>query len=109
LSEFQERTSAGYKRLSAERKVLEDIRGMSDEGAWKTAAVSIEGKSDAEKFIHLVELFTERTDVTFWRKYIRMSKRVVSVHYTKFESGTLRGALAKAWLWSEFIRTKCRV
>ena len=94
-----EAKAARLQRILDDDAEKERIIKLSDEDAWKEAAADFIGDKH-EVFCQLVITICERTDVSFWRNFLRMRKRVVQVHAVhQFEGADYPAALARCWLW----------
>jgi len=83
---------------------LTRIQTLSDEDAWVEAAKDFTAcKTPAEVFQVMVISLCAQTDVTFFREFRVQKRKVINVHYRKFEGGSFQSALARCWLWSRWV------
>ncbi|NMC30738.1 MAG: hypothetical protein GYA45_11780 [Pelolinea sp.] len=89
-------------RETAANAELERIKALSDDRAWLEASSHFAG-TDAEIFMQIVIALCPNTDLSFWREYRRLKKKVITVHYKKFESDSYQAAVARGWLWDRWV------
>jgi len=95
----QEAKAARLQKILADDTEKERIIRLSDEAAWQEASADFIGDQH-EVFSQMVITMCERTEVSFWRNFLRMKKRVVQVHAVhQFSGDDYPAALARCWLW----------